>query len=35
VNRLAQTMTYRWRGNAAYAASHGTRNALDQVSQTY
>src|SRR5574338_1000266 len=35
VNTLAQSMALRWRGNAAYAASHGTRNTIDQTSHTY
>ncbi len=34
VNRLAHHIALRWRGNAAYATSHGARNALDQTSQT-
>src|SRR3546814_2768073 len=35
VNRLAHHIVLRCCGNAAYAASHGARNALDQTSQTY
>jgi hypothetical protein len=35
VIRLAHIIALRWRGNATYAASHGTRNALDHTSQTY
>src|SRR5581483_7497913 len=35
VNRLAHAMTFRCWGNVTYAASHGTRNALDHTNHTY
>jgi hypothetical protein len=35
VNRLDQTMVFRCCGKAEKTASHGTRKALDQTSQTY
>jgi hypothetical protein len=33
VNRLVHTRTFRWRGNATYAASHGMRSAIDHVTR--